>query len=84
MTAADFDNRARHFTEGLRTAANWKQGFFGGAYSTRIAQAVYHAELIIERAKQLLEDDGSPYDPAPFDKLYGRETPSHPSPSKEG
>lgn len=62
---ADFDARAKLFTDKLLAAANWKHQFYGAAYSTRIAQAIKLAREACDEAEQLLADDMTP---APPDK----------------
>lgn len=49
--AQDFDTMTELFTTRVRHAAEWKHGYFGAAYSSRIRQAVAELKRAIEIAE---------------------------------
>lgn len=52
-----FDEACDRFTAVVRTAGNWKQHYFGAAYSTRLTQACDDLEDAIEEMREALRKD---------------------------
>lgn len=57
MSDPNFDKMAATFTEKVAIAANWKQVFYGAAYSTRMNHAIRLLEEAIAEARKSSEID---------------------------
>lgn len=52
-----FDIECEMFTSAMLIAADWKQHYFGAAYSTRLEQACNEAELAILHMRMMIDAD---------------------------
>ncbi len=57
MDMKRFDQACHSFTLSMRCVADWKNHYFGAAYTTRLRQAVNEAELALEIIKRVIEED---------------------------
>lgn len=52
-----FDGQCDLFTANMRSVTNWKQNYFGAAYSTRLEQAIRDARNSCDLMEAALEKD---------------------------
>lgn len=56
-TPSKFDVECRRFTDSLILASDWKNIYFGTAYSTRLRQAIVELKIAITRIEEVLDND---------------------------
>lgn len=56
-TVTPFDQMAASFTADCERAANWKQNYFGAAYSTRIKAAIIELERGLMEMRDFLRKE---------------------------
>ncbi len=52
-----FDRGAAEFSITMSHVANWKDSYFGAAYSTRLRQAIKDARTAADRMEKILDAD---------------------------
>lgn len=55
-----FDTSCSRFTSTMRAVADWKNTYFGAAYSTRLKQAVSDARDACSQLEKELAEQGEP------------------------
>lgn len=58
----EFDVVGKQFSARLQVSANWKQAYFGAAYSTRMQAAVSEARKACEELEQWMKANGEWYE----------------------
>jgi hypothetical protein len=54
-----FDEATKKFTHSLCKAADWKHGYYGAAYSTRLEQAIKEARVACDEMEKVIAADAA-------------------------
>lgn len=54
---SEFDDATYKFTRAMCKAADWKHGYFGAAYSTRLHQAIRDARAACDEMEKVIAAD---------------------------